>query len=53
MPKGMEYMYQKTGGSVSSSPGDKIKGSKCHKSSPKRLDSVGGTHNRGTGNVAR
>lgn len=38
---------QAPGGSVAGSPGDKIKSAKCHKSSPKRLDSNGGSHNRG------
>lgn len=38
---------QATGGSCASSPGDKIKTSKLHKSSPKRLNSTGGSYRRG------
>lgn len=35
------------GGDTQSSPGDKIKSSTLHKSTPKRLDSMGGSAKRG------
>lgn len=42
---------QSTGGDCHSSPGDKIKGSRLHKvDGPKRLDSNGGSHKKGSGN---
>jgi hypothetical protein len=42
---------QETGGSCTTSPGDKIKGSRQHKAGgPKRLDSMGGSAHRGSGN---
>lgn len=41
---------QETGGSCESSPGDKIMGAKRHVANPHRLDSVGGSHSRGSGN---
>lgn len=44
---------QETGGSCTSSPGDKIKSSVLRKANPKRLDSLGGSSNRGSGNVKK
>jgi hypothetical protein len=41
---------QATGGDCKSSPGDKIKGAVLRKANPKRLDSRGGSHSRGSGN---
>lgn len=48
MPMGNKYQY--TGGSVSSSPGDKIKSCTRHVANPSRLSSTGGSHNRGKDN---
>ena len=43
----MKDKKQCPGGDYQSSPGDKIKGWRLHKSSPQRLDSMGGSHKRG------
>jgi hypothetical protein len=47
----MHSKKQETGGSCTSSPGDKIKSAVAHKpAGMSRLNSTGGSHSRGSGN---